>query len=66
MTGIGAPLTGINSLADLPLLGPMMSYVERTAADLGAPLWLREFGALVLLGALAYLALRLVVRRIFR
>lgn len=60
------PLTGLNSLADLPLLGPMVTYLDREAVELGVPLWLREFGELVLLGVVAYLALRLIVRRIFR
>lgn len=62
----GTPLSDLNSLADLPLLGPMVSYVDRAAVELGVPLWLREFGELVLLGLFAYLALRLIVRRIFR
>lgn len=44
----------------------MVGYVDRAAVDLGLPLWLREFVVLALLGVLAYLALRLVVQRIFR
>lgn len=66
MTGTGIALAEVNSVTDLPLLGPMMGYVDRAAVDLGMPVWLREFGQLVLLGVLAYLALRLIVRRIFR
>lgn len=66
MTGPGIELPDINSLPGLPLLGPMVGYVDRAGVDLGVPLWLREFVVLALLGVLAYLALRLIVRRIFR
>lgn len=66
MTGTGIPLPDINSLTDLPLLGPMVGYIDRAGVDLGVPLWLREFVVLVLLGVFAYLALRLIARRIFR
>lgn len=66
MTGTGTPLTDVKSLTDLPLLGPMVVYVERAAVDLGIPSRLRELAVLVLLGMVAYLALRLIARRIFR
>lgn len=66
MTGTGITLTDVKSLTDLPLLGPMVGYVERAAVDLGIPSRLREVVVLVLFGMFAYLALRLIARRIFR
>lgn len=50
------------SLTELPLLGPMVGYVERAAVDLGLPLWLRQLVVIVLLGMIAYLGLRQIFR----
>ncbi|MGQ0778270.1 MAG: hypothetical protein ACT4NY_28330 [Pseudonocardiales bacterium] len=66
MTSTNIVLPDINGLTGLPLLGPMVGYVDSAAVDVGLPLWLREFAVLALLGVLAYLALRLIVRLIFR
>ncbi|MGH3797071.1 MAG: hypothetical protein ACRDSP_19535 [Pseudonocardiaceae bacterium] len=66
MIGTIGPLPGIHSLTDLPLLGPAVAYVDRMAVELGIPPGLRQVAELVLLGLVAYLAVRLVVRRIFR
>ncbi|MGH3914718.1 MAG: hypothetical protein ACRDTC_15120 [Pseudonocardiaceae bacterium] len=62
----GTPLPDVNSLTELPVLGPMVGYVDRAAVELGMPSWLRQFVVLALLGVAIYLALRLIVRRIFR
>lgn len=66
MNSAGIVLPDIDALTDLPLLGPIVWYVDRAAVDVGLPLWLREFAVLALLGVLAYLALRLIARLIFR
>ena len=66
MIGTTGPLPDVSSLTELPLLGPAVAYVDRMAVELGMPPWLRQVAELVLLGLVAYLALRLIVRRIFR
>ncbi|HEY2765343.1 MAG TPA: hypothetical protein VGJ13_15235 [Pseudonocardiaceae bacterium] len=66
MIGTTGPLTDLSSLTELPLLGPAVAYADRMAVELGMPPWLRRVAELVLLGLVAFLALRLVVRRIVR
>ena len=66
MIGTTGPLPDVSLLTELPLLGPAVAYVDRMAVELGMPPWLRQVAELVLLGLVAYLALRLIVRRIFR
>jgi hypothetical protein len=61
MAAIGEVLSPV---ADVPLLGDLMGFLDGAATEAGLPFWLRTFAELVAAGLLTYVLLRVATGRL--
>jgi hypothetical protein len=53
-----------NPLNELPVLGPVVTLMDKPLSDAGAPLWLAEAAELLIVGGLSYVLLRILTRSV--
>jgi hypothetical protein len=54
----------LNPVADVPLVGDLLSLLDEFAAQLGLPFWMRAFAEFVLVAYLGFLLLRLLATKV--